>query len=464
MDARRNPGLSGILQWSLAQGSDGTGAPPPTSEADRAWLAAAMQSMTVDEAARMRDLGACLRETVAHPVSASALATAGAAGASPAALLVLPGASAAEASLGAYKLAALEELQDLVESIDNAKDLFMVGAVGPLFDAVRGAPPDLGEGGAVTLRGTTPLAVRAQACLVVGTVVQNNPAAQEWALRAGALPLLLEALAAGDGETREALALRAAAMGALASLLRDCKRAQAALLVGTGMAALFAPVAQWSAFCAGGGGGGGEAARVAGRKTVRRALALLRHLASGTQPEAALAALLAAPGALPALAGVLQGGLPAGAEPELSDALDARAAAVGCLLALAAPAESLSAGVDDLQDSRAPRGLFDGKPAEGGGSGGGGGGSGDGGLGTLAIGSGGGGGSPVAYVPAALSLQSRRAALKAAGVPALLESHAQWCDARERLCGDAGDGGLAEAYAEEAATARAAAAAAASPA
>jgi hypothetical protein len=426
-----------------------------------------MQSMTVDEAARMRDLGACLRETVAHPVPASALATAGAADASPAALLVLPGASAAEASLGAYKLAALEELQDLVESIDNAKDLFMVGAVGPLFDAVRGAPPDLGEGGAVTLRGTTPLAVRAQACLVVGTVVQNNPAAQEWALRAGALPLLLEALAAGGGETREALALCAAAMGALASLLRDCKRAQAALLEGTGMAALCAPVAQWSAFCAGGGGSGGgigEAARVAGRKTVRRALALLRHLASGTQPEAALAALLAAPSALPALAGVLQDGLPAGAESELSDALDARAAAVGCLLALSAPAESLSAGVDDLQDSRAPRGLFDGKPAEGGGSGGGGGGGGDGGLGTLAIGSGGGGGSPVADVPAALSLQSRRAALQAAGVPALLESHAQWCSARERLCGDAGDGVLAEAYAEEAATARAAAAAAASPA
>ena len=66
MDPRRNPGLNGILQWSLAQGGDGTAPSGRTSEEDRSWLASALQSMTVDEAKRMRDLGACLRETVGH--------------------------------------------------------------------------------------------------------------------------------------------------------------------------------------------------------------------------------------------------------------------------------------------------------------------------------------------------------------------------------------------------------------
>ena len=120
MDPRRNPGLNGILQWSLAQGGDGTAPSGRTSEEDRSWLASALQSMTVDEAKRMRDLGACLRETVGHPVPAAAAAAAAAGGASPASLLALPGAASAEAALGAYKLAALEELQDLVESLDNA--------------------------------------------------------------------------------------------------------------------------------------------------------------------------------------------------------------------------------------------------------------------------------------------------------------------------------------------------------
>lgn len=481
MEPRNNSGLNGILNWSLAQGAAGDGTVPSqrASEEDRAWLASALQSMSVDEAQRMRDLGACLRETVAHPLP-TAVPLAGALAAS--ALLALPGAAEAEASLGAYKLAALEELQDLVESIDNAKDVFMVGAVGPLFDAVRGAPPTLsggGDGGGpplLTLRGTTPPSVRAQACLVVATVVQNNPAAQAWALGAGALPLLLGALSCEGGEggaPRAALALRAAAMGALSALLRDCRAAQGALLgpAGAGLGALCAPLSKWRSFCAAGEGGcaaddDGGAAAAAGRKLARRALTLLRHLASGTQPEAALAALLSAPtapGALPALAAVLQCGLPAGGAPELSDALDARAAAVGCLLALASPAECLSAGVDDLQgDTRKPRGLFDGKE-EGAGEGGAVGGAAPGAL-LLGNGGGGGGSPPAAAVPAFLSLSTRRTALQAAGVPALLQRHAQWCKARAELFSGAGDEGLAEAYAEEAAAASAATAAAVAPA
>ena len=59
-----NPGAwLGILKWSLAQ-SDGTREAPsdvrPMSAEDAAWLQAALASVTVDEAARMRELAAVL--------------------------------------------------------------------------------------------------------------------------------------------------------------------------------------------------------------------------------------------------------------------------------------------------------------------------------------------------------------------------------------------------------------------
>jgi hypothetical protein len=75
--------------------------------------------MTVDEAKRMSELATALSETVPAPTDAAA-------------------AEEAEAALAEKKLFALEELADLVESIDNAKNLFMVGGFGPLLDAIRG--------------------------------------------------------------------------------------------------------------------------------------------------------------------------------------------------------------------------------------------------------------------------------------------------------------------------------------
>ena len=265
-------------------------------------------------------------------------------------------------------------------------------------------------------------------------------------------------------------------MGALSALVRDCRVAQAALLgpTGVGIGAMCAAAAEWPQFCARGEGGAplSTAARAAGRKLARRALWLLRHLTSGTAPEAALAALMCsptAPGALPSLLAVVreEGGGEGGVGGELSDCLDAREAAVGCLLALALPAESISAGVDDLQDSRAPRGLF-----EGGGKGGKGGEGGEvlllgGPAGEEAGGSGSGGSSgavppsPLSAVPSSMPLAARRAALQAAGAPALLSRHADWCREREAACKKGGDEAGAEAYAAEGeASARAAAAAA----
>jgi hypothetical protein len=71
------------------------------SEEERAWLASELQSMSVDEAARMRELGKVLQSYQDVPASSSAAEVA-----------------AAEAALAALKLAALEELQDLVGLID----------------------------------------------------------------------------------------------------------------------------------------------------------------------------------------------------------------------------------------------------------------------------------------------------------------------------------------------------------
>lgn len=57
------PGYLGLLKWSLAQ-SDGTSTPSASrmTEDDKAWLKEAFEALTVDEAKRMKELLAVLRE------------------------------------------------------------------------------------------------------------------------------------------------------------------------------------------------------------------------------------------------------------------------------------------------------------------------------------------------------------------------------------------------------------------
>lgn len=158
-------GWLGMLKWSLAQ-SDGTRASEvrPMSEHDKKWLEEALQSLTVDEVKRMREL---------------------------ASILAVPEGVAATSE--AARFAALQELQDFVESIDNAKNLFAIGA----FDAVVGC-----------LRSSS-AKIRRAAASTLSTVVQNNPKAQEWALEGGLATALLVALA--DAEARLLLPAGAAA-------------------------------------------------------------------------------------------------------------------------------------------------------------------------------------------------------------------------------------------------------------
>jgi hypothetical protein len=311
------------------------------SEHDKEWLRSALSSMTVDEAARIRELSTalCARRVIVG----------------------VRAAVEAEREIAAAKVSALVELQDLVEGIDNAKDLFMLGGVGPLFDALRGtrddgvlanaaanearadADADADAAREVTCAGTSDAGVRAAAALVLATVFQNNPRAQAWALEAGALPVVVDA-ARDDAD----VAVRAAAMGALSALARDSREAQSALLVrGGGVDAVLAPIR--------GGAGVGTGAGASARKLLRRALSLLRHLTTeGCEPSAALASVLEHPTSLPGLLALLtppQRG-------EAADARDVRECVVVIIDALARDVEAAPGVVDTVDTKRRPRDLY----------------------------------------------------------------------------------------------------------
>jgi hypothetical protein len=328
--------------------------------------------MTVDEAARIREIATalCARQTV--PIA---------------------DARTTETEIAGAKLRLLVELQDLVEGIDNAKDLFMLGGVGPLFDAMRGAPGDANlttllnaqaQASATTTpaaatparvevnatattdviecRGTTVSAVRARGAVVLSTVLSNNPRAQSWALDAGALGAILGALRTGDAT------VRAASVGALSALVRDSNAAQYALLsTRDGFELLLSPIREWARVgILGNFGGdcdnaGGEGARNAASRLVRRSLALLRHLIRGCYPDFVLSTLSL--GALDTTTPLITSLLCiieslGDAIGDDSDARDRREAAVDIISALSSDVEINAGVVDTVDTSRQPRALY----------------------------------------------------------------------------------------------------------
>lgn len=110
------------------------------------------------------------------------------------------------------KLTALDDLEQLIESIDNANNLGPLGLWAPLLALLRHDDDDNDE------QQQQHPDVRRMAAWCVGTAVQNNPVAQERALVGGAVPLLLRMLAAEpqrpEGERRKA-------RYALSSLVRN---------------------------------------------------------------------------------------------------------------------------------------------------------------------------------------------------------------------------------------------------
>jgi hypothetical protein len=260
---------------------------------NKKWLAKVFKSMTVDEAGRMREIADVLALLPGNKLSvlsraavlaaeAAAKATASGSGEGTGLRKTGPDTDSDEDEdddkeralwedprqpLEKRKLAALEELDDLVSSADNAKNLFAVGAFPSLMQVVLGAaPPEWKPAGeAVTAAAAgageesassafATLAVQARAAEVLTTVLQNNPAAQMWSLQSGCLHGLVTALThainmadywllVGRKDASEAspavasplnsyLHLQTALISALSSLTRHNGQAQAALVAG----------------------------------------------------------------------------------------------------------------------------------------------------------------------------------------------------------------------------------------
>jgi trimeric autotransporter adhesin len=317
--------------------------------------------MTVDEAKVMRDLAAILRLTEVPDAAGD-----------DAAARVAPDGTPATVATESERAAVLEQLRDLVESMDTAKNLFVVGGYGPALDA---------------LARSSSVRVRAAAANLVATVVQNNPKAQAWALAASTLPCLAATLAVaageyaqlttggahpapaaaaeqddaaasaaaaasapqlaaaapssasavmptplsrppfaavGDGDAPAAAAaewptdvlrLWAAALMALSALVRDNVEAQADLVASGALELLLQPLRQWRQLAAGGAGDRAgvaplpPAAVTQGRRLLRRCLFAVRHLVEGAQADAVKHALLMpAPAAAAAALGGHVGG------------------------------------------------------------------------------------------------------------------------------------------------------------
>ena len=283
---------------------------------------------------------------------------------------------AAALSVGATaiaKMAALDELTHYVDSIDNAKDLFVVGGFGPLVKCVTSEHSSDD--------------VRVAAAGALSTVLQNNPLAQKWAMDAGTLTVLIGALqrvspAVGGSSEGRSSSVRAAVLTALSSLVRDNADGQAGLLAGfdglglhpgDALSLLAAPVLEWAATCSpnssSSSGQTGELSPAARshRRLCRKSLFFLRHLLGGTSSGAVAAACAsrpASPGIVPALLTVLRAASPALPSPNAStdgllllplddaDSADTRDHALHILSALVSPPVEGIAVVDDSGDRR----------------------------------------------------------------------------------------------------------------
>jgi len=106
------------------------------------------------------------------------------------------------------KLAALEELQDLVEDIDNANDLAKMG-LGEVAQAAvfKFGSENLGE---------LDHKIREEACFVLSTLAQNNPFCQKQLKEQGILPIILQLL---KNETDFGVVNKA--LGVVSAMARD---------------------------------------------------------------------------------------------------------------------------------------------------------------------------------------------------------------------------------------------------
>lgn len=157
------PKWKGLFDWSMKY-QDGThpsneGTKPVTSE-DAKWFREAMAHYMQDFTERMRIIKVKLGAD---------------------------GGESGEAASLPEKEHLLDELIEIVESIDYARDLRSIGGLPILLALLQCEEPSL----------------RWRAAEVLATCAQNNPPVQEWFMEAGAMPALIERLADEDGTVRQ---------------------------------------------------------------------------------------------------------------------------------------------------------------------------------------------------------------------------------------------------------------------
>lgn len=186
MDDRRSrapAGLGGLLQWSIANsgGTDGAAQAPPSlpRAEDRAWFQEAMANQ-LDIGKRMKEIKLCLDE---------------AGGAETAPTLE-------------QKENLLDELLEIVEDIDHARDLRPIGGLPTLLHLLSSDEASL----------------RARAAAIIGAAAQNNEPVQQWLLDGGALPPVIGQLTDSNSTAR------IAAFTAVSCMVRHFTTGRQALL------------------------------------------------------------------------------------------------------------------------------------------------------------------------------------------------------------------------------------------
>lgn len=188
--AKDGPNWEGLLKWSLSH-ADGINSSRNLSDEDRKWFMEAMQEQTVDVMKRMKEITLVMK--------------------TPEQVLESQGVTPQDIE------DMLDELQEHVESIDNANDLHSIGGLVPLLGYLGNAHAN----------------IRAKAAEVVSTVVQNNPKSQQLVMEANGLEPLLSNFTSDPD-----VVVRTKALGAISSLIRHNKPGVAVFRLANGYGAL----------------------------------------------------------------------------------------------------------------------------------------------------------------------------------------------------------------------------------
>uniref|UniRef100_A0A7S0WF29 Nucleotide exchange factor Fes1 domain-containing protein n=1 Tax=Chlamydomonas leiostraca TaxID=1034604 RepID=A0A7S0WF29_9CHLO len=191
------PQWKGLFDWSIKY-QDGTKPsnwdPSEYDPEKMKWLEGVLKHYMQDFGARMKEIKASLDTGVRaeQPPAAGAAASESAPPPPPAQRLSLED-----------KELLLEELLDIVSSIDFARDLHKVGGLPTLLDLLDCDQPSL----------------RWRAAEVVATCMANNPPVQQWFMQGGVLPRLLRLLDE-EGAGEPGASLRTKGLLAVSALVR----------------------------------------------------------------------------------------------------------------------------------------------------------------------------------------------------------------------------------------------------